>query len=166
MQPCAFGVVGVLAAAVIVGCAGSGITAPVDSPVTIERSELFLTVRNVADGPLSDLTIGIKPAGVRPEYQTQVRRLAAGEELDIPYAEFRGVDRDPLMLQNINPRSVHITATALNGGTHDVQLPWPVQPQAALVPDGQGDREGNEKGREVTKYLPRPWRPQPRLPVR
>ena len=124
MQQRAFGVVGVLAALVIAGCAGEGITTPVDSPVVIETSDLFLTVRNVADGPLSDLTIGIKPTGVRPEYQTQVRRLAAGEELDIPYAEFRGVDRDALVLQNINPRSVHITATDLNGGTHDVELPW------------------------------------------
>ena len=124
MQQRAFGVVGVLAALVIAGCAGEGITAPVDSPVAIKTSDLFLTVRNVADGPLSDLTIGIKPTGVRPEYQTQVRRLAAGEELDIPYAEFRGVDRDALVLQNINPRSVHITATDLNGGTHDVELPW------------------------------------------
>ena len=124
MQQRAFGVVGVLAALVIAGCAGEGITAPVDSPVAIETSDLFLTVRNVADGPLSDLTIGIKPTGVRPEYQTQVRGLAAGEELDIPYAEFRGIDRDALVLQNINPRSVHITATDLNGGTHDVELPW------------------------------------------
>ena len=124
MQQRVFGVVGVLAALVIAGCAGEGITAPVDSPVAIETSDLFLTVRNVTNGPLSDLTIGIKPTGVRPEYQTQVRRLAAGGDLDIPYAEFRGVDRDALMLQNINPRSVHITATDLNGGTHDVELPW------------------------------------------
>ena len=124
MQQRAFGVVGVLAALVIAGCAGEGITAPVDSPVAIETSDLFLTVRNVADGPLSDLTIGIKPTGVRPEYQTQVRGLAAGEELDIPYAEFLGIDRDALVQQNINPRSVHITATDLNGGTHDVELPW------------------------------------------
>ena len=124
MQQCAFGVVGVLAALMIAGCAGESITAPVDSPVAIEISDLFLTVRNVADVPLSDLTIGIKPTGVRPEYQTEVRRLAAGQELDIAYAEFRGVDRDELVLQNINPRSVHITATDLNGGTHDVQLPW------------------------------------------
>ena len=124
MQQRAFGVVGVLAALVIAGCEGGGIAAPVDSPVTIEVSDLFLTVRNVIDQPLSDLTIGIKPAGVRPEYETRVDRLAAGQELDIPYAEFRGVDRDALVLRNINPRSVHITATDLNGGTHDVQLPW------------------------------------------
>ena len=126
MQQRAFGVVVVLAAAVIIGCAtDSGITAPDDSPVTIEVSDLFLTVRNVAGLPLSDLTIGIKPTGVRPEYQMQVRRLATGQELDIPYAEFRGVDREPLMLQSINPRSVHIVATDQNGGQHDVQLPWP-----------------------------------------
>ena len=124
MQQRAFGVVGVLAALVIAGCAGEEIIAPVDSPVAIEVSPLFLTVRNVSDVPLSDLTIGIKPTGVRPEYQTEVRRLAAGQELDIAYAEFRGVDRDELVLQNINPRSVHITATDLNGGQHDVQLPW------------------------------------------
>lgn len=73
---------------------------------------------------MADLTIGIKPAGVRPKYTTQVRRLAAGQSLDIPYGEFRGVDRDPLTLQNINTRSVHIIATDLHGGAHDIEFPW------------------------------------------
>jgi hypothetical protein len=124
MQRCAFGVVGVLVAVMTAGCAGGGIAAPVDSPVTIERSELFLTVRNVSEGPLTGVTIGIKPTGVRPEYQKQVTRLGAGQELDIPFADFRGVDRDSLVLGNINVRSVHNTAMDLNGGAHDVELPW------------------------------------------
>lgn len=124
MQRCAFGVVGVLVAVMTAGCAGGGIAAPVDSPVTIERSELFLTVRNVSELPLTGVTIGIKPVGVRPEYQNQVSRLGAGQELDIPFSDFRGVDRDSLVLGNINVRSVHITATDLNGGAHDIELPW------------------------------------------
>lgn len=124
MQRCAFGVVGVLVAVMTAGCAGGGIAAPVDSPVTIERSELFLTVRNVSELPLTGVTIGIKPTGVRPEYQIQVPRLGAGQELDIPFADFRGVDRDSLVLQNINVRLVRITATDLDGGVHDVELPW------------------------------------------
>ena len=124
MQRFALGVVGMFAALVIAGCAGDGIVAPVDSPVTIEVSQRYLTVRNVAGLPLTNVTIGIKPGGVRPEYKMSLRRLGSGEEMDIPFQEFRGIDRNPLNLQVVNPRSVHITGTDLNGKAHDVELPW------------------------------------------
>ncbi len=124
MQRFALGVVGMFAALVIAGCAGDEIVAPVDSPVTIEVSQRYLTVRNVAGLPLTNVTIGIKPGGVRPEYKTSLRRLGSGEEMDIPFQEFRGIDRNPLNLQVVNPRSVHITGTDLNGKAHDVELPW------------------------------------------
>ena len=124
MQRFAWFVVGVLAAAVTSGCSGGEVAAPVDSPVAIEISQFSLTVRNVAGLPLSDITIGIKPGGVRPEYQKTLRRLGNGQNQDIPYAEFRGVDRNALDLQSVNPRYVHITATDLEGKEYDVQLPW------------------------------------------
>ena len=124
MQRFARFVVAVLAAAMISGCSGGEIAAPVDSPVTIEISPYSLTVRNVAGLPLSNITIGIKPGGVRPEYQKTLQRLGNGQNQDIPYAEFRGVDRNALDLQAVNPRFVHITATDLEGKVYDVQLPW------------------------------------------
>ena len=124
MQRCALGLVGVFAALAMAGCEGGGTAAPVDSPVAIEISPFFLTVRNVGDVALSDLTIGIKPGGVRPEYQTSLRRLGLRQELDIPYADFRGVDRDSLNIQVVNPRSVHIVATDADGSVYDVELPW------------------------------------------
>lgn len=124
MQRFALVVVGVFAAVVFTGCAGGGIAAPVDSPVAIEISPFSLTIRNVGGLPLSDVTIGIKPGGVRPEYQTTLRRLGSGQNQDIPYAEFRGVDRNSLNLQAVTPRFVHITATDLDGKMYDVQLPW------------------------------------------
>ena len=124
MQQFSWIVVGVFAAAVISGCSGGEIAAPVDSPVAIEISQFSLTVRNVAGLPLSDVTIGIKPGGVRPEYQKTLQRLGNGQNQDIPYAEFRGVDRNALDLQSVNPRYVHITATDLVGKEYDVQLPW------------------------------------------
>ncbi len=124
MQRFALGVVGMFAALVIAGCAGDEIVAPVDSPVTIEVSQRYLTVRNVAGLPLTNVTIGIKPGGVRPEYKMSLRRLGSGEEMDIPFQEFRGIDRNPLNLQVVNPRSVHITGTDLYGKAHDVELPW------------------------------------------
>jgi hypothetical protein len=124
MQRFAWIVVGVLVTAVISGCSGGEIAAPVDSPVAIEISQFALTVRNVAGLPLSNLTIGIKPGGVRPEYKKSLQRLGNGQNQDIPYAEFRGVDRNALDLQSVNPRYVHITATDLEGKEYDVQLPW------------------------------------------
>ena len=59
-----------------------------------------------------------------PEYKMSLRRLGSGQEMDIPFQEFRGIDRNPLNLQVVNPRSVRITGTDLNGKAHDVELPW------------------------------------------
>ena len=124
MQRYALVVVGLFAAVVMTGCAGGGIAAPVDSPVAIEISPYFLTVKNVGGLALSDLTIGIKPGGARPEYKMSLRRLGSGQDLDIPFADFRGIDRDALNLQVVKPRLVHITARDLEGTEYDVQLPW------------------------------------------
>lgn len=124
MQRCVLVILGVFVAVVSTGCAGGGVAAPVDSPVALEISPFFLTVRNVGDVSLSDMTIGIKPGGVRPEYTTSLRRLGRGQDVDIPYADFRGVDRNSLNLQSVTPRSVHITATDTAGKEYDVQLPW------------------------------------------
>ena len=124
MQRFALGGVGMSAALVMAGCAGEEIVAPVDSPVTIESSQLYLTVKNVAGLPLTDVTIGIKPGGVRPEYKMNLRRLGSGQEMDIPFQQFQGIDGNPLNLQVVRPRSVHITGTDLNGNAHDVELPW------------------------------------------
>ncbi len=124
MQRCTLGVVGVFAALVIVGCAGEEIVPPVDSPVAIEISQLSLTVENVSGLPLTNVTIGIKPGGVRPEYKKVLRRLGSGQQLEIPFQDFQGIDRNPLNLQVVNPRSVHITGTDLNGKAHDVEFPW------------------------------------------
>ncbi len=115
---------GVLAAVVIAGCAGGGTATPVDSPVAIESSQFALTVRNEGGLPLTNVTIGIKPGGTRPAYKTEIRRLANQQEVSIPFAEFRGIDGNPLNMQIVSPRTVNITATDLNGKEYDVQLPW------------------------------------------
>lgn len=124
MQRCALRVVGALAAVVMVGCAGGGIAAPIDSPVTIETSQMYLTVRNVAGVPLTDVMIAIKPTGVQPEYQMRLRRLDNAQERNLPLVEFRGVDGTPLTLRIVRPRSVRITATDVRGTEYDVELPW------------------------------------------
>ena len=124
MQCRALRAVGVFAAVVIAGCAGGGLAAPVDSPVTIETSQMYLTVKNVAGVPLTDVMIGIKPAGVQPEYQMSVRRLENAQERDLPLVQFRGIDGTPLTLRVVRPRHVHITATDISGTEYDVELPW------------------------------------------
>ena len=103
---------------------GGETSAPVDSPVTIQSSRLALTVRNVSNLALTDLTIGIKPAGVRSEYRTQLERLGVREERDIPLSDFLGVDSDHLNLINVTPRLVHISGRDTNGTEYDLELPW------------------------------------------
>ena len=124
MERCVSGVVGVFAMVVVAGCAGGGVAAPADSPVTIESSDRYLTVRNVAGMALTNVMIGIKPASVQPEYQVLVRRLEGGAERQFPLAEFRGNDGTPLTLRVVTVRHVHITATDINGREYDVELPW------------------------------------------
>ena len=124
MLRCALGFVGVFAAVVIAGCANGGVAVPVDSPVTIESTDRYLAITNVAGMALTNVMIGIKPASVEPEYQLLVRRLEGGQERELPFAEFRGVDGTPLTLRVVNPRHVHVTATDINGREYDVELPW------------------------------------------
>ena len=124
MKCCALRVVGVFAAVVMAGCAGGGVAASLDSPVTIETSQMYLTVTNVAGVPLTDVMIGIKPAGVQPEYQMRVRRLENMQERDLPLVQFRGIDGTPLTLRVVKPRHVHITAKDVSGTEYDIELPW------------------------------------------
>lgn len=119
----AFGAVGGFAVLAIAGCGGE-ISAPVDSPVTIQSSQFALTVRNVSNLALTDVTIGIKPAGVRPQYRTQLERLGVRQERDIPLSDFHGVDGDRLNLSNVTPRLVYISARDTNGTEYDLELPW------------------------------------------
>ncbi len=123
MRRYVFGVVGGFAVLVIAGCGGE-ISAPVDSPVTTQSSQFALTVRNVSNLALMDMTIGIKPTGVRPEYWTKLERLGVRQERDIPLSDFIGVDGDSLNLGNVSPRSVHIIARDTNGTEYDLELPW------------------------------------------
>ena len=122
MRRCAFAVAGGLALLMVAGCGGT--SAPVDSPVTIQTSPFALTVTNVLNLALIDVTIGIKPTGVRPEYRTHLDRLSVSEERDIPLSDFIGVDRDSLNLGNVTPRTVHIIARDTNGTEYDLELPW------------------------------------------
>ena len=123
MQRWVFSGVGLFAAVVLAACA-SGSSALVDSPVTVETGQMFVTVQNVAGLPLTDVTIGVKPAGIQPEYQTFYRRLESEEKRDISLGDFRGNDGTQLNLQVVRPQYVHVTATDINGKAYDVELPW------------------------------------------
>jgi hypothetical protein len=124
MQRRVFGGVVLSAAVLVVGCSAGGSGTPADSPVTVETSQLFVTVQNIAGLPLTDVTIAVVPAGVQPEYTKYYSRMESSEKRDISLSEFNGRDGTPLNLQVVRPRSVHVTATDLNGKAYDVELPW------------------------------------------
>ena len=67
MQRCSLVVAGACFILVLSACTADTVVAPNNSPVEIEISQLFLTITNISDLPLTNVTIGVKPGGVRPE---------------------------------------------------------------------------------------------------
>lgn len=124
MQRWVFGGVVFFLAVVLAGCGGGGSAAPADSPVTVSTSQLFVTVKNVAGQPLTNVTIGVKPTGIQPEYQSFYRRLESEEERDISLGDFVGNDGTALNLRVVRPQYVHVVATDISGKEYDVELPW------------------------------------------
>lgn len=120
-------IAGVTAAAWLVsGCggasgtaSGSGLTA-----IGIETSQLFVTVRNLADGPLADVRIIVQPVGTSPGFAATISRMESGEKRDISLGDFRSNDGTSMNLRFIKPKQVVVTATDVVGKKLELTTPW------------------------------------------
>lgn len=85
---------------------------------------MFVTVKNDAGVPLTDVTVSIIPAVRSTVYSSVLARLEIGKSRDIMLGNFSGRDRTPFNLRAALAKSVEVKGTDENGKTYDVTLPW------------------------------------------
>ena len=95
-----------------------------DAPVKVQVSQLFLTVKNDAGVPLTNVTVSIIPAARSSVYSSSLARLENGESRDIMLGNFTGRDDTAFNLRAVGAKSVEVKGTDANGKTYDVTLPW------------------------------------------
>ena len=121
------GVIGV--AWLVSGCSGAtgssaGGGQSASAAIAIETSQLFVTVRNQANGPLVDLRITVQPVGTSPGYAASINRMEGGEKRDLSLTDFRSNDGTSLNLRFVRPKQVVVTASDLVGKKFEITTPW------------------------------------------
>jgi hypothetical protein len=106
------------------GCSEQGIASqPPDAPVKITISQMFVTVKNDAGMPLTDVTISIVPLG-RPPFTYHLDRFEGGESRDVMLGDFNSRDGARFVLRVVNPKTVEVKGTDVAGKIYDVKVPW------------------------------------------
>jgi Flp pilus assembly protein CpaB len=116
---------GVLAAvSTSVGCA-RGVTQTGDTAlITVETSQLFITVKNQSGQPLSNVHVSIVPVGAATVFTATISRMESGEKRDLSLAEFHGRDGTPFNLRVVRPKTVKVSGTNVDEKTVEVEVPW------------------------------------------
>jgi hypothetical protein len=108
-----------------VGCSDQAAEqAAADSPLSVEVRQSFMTIRNKAGLPLTDVTIAIVPVGRQTEYTKFYGRIETSQNFDVSLGDFNGRDGTPFSLRVVKPRSIKIKASTMAGKKYDVELPW------------------------------------------
>ena len=120
-------VVAVLASCVpfLSGCSEPGSASQTsDSPVKVQISQMFITVKNDAGVPLTDVTVSIVPQPRTTTFTKYVGRFENAESRDLMLGDFGSRDGTPFSLRAIKPRSVEVKATGVDGKSYNVSVPW------------------------------------------
>ncbi|HTL03971.1 MAG TPA: hypothetical protein VL243_17170 [Vicinamibacterales bacterium] len=109
----------------LAGCSEQGSASQgSDVPVTVNISSLFLTVKNQAGVPLTDVTISIVPPTRTTVYTKFFGRLENSEARDVMLGDFSGRDGTPFSLRVVKPKTVEVKGTGADGKTYEVSVPW------------------------------------------
>jgi hypothetical protein len=109
----------------LAGCSEQGSASqPSDAPVKVQISHMFITVKNDAGVPLTDVTVSIVPPMRTTIYTKFFGRLENGESRDISLGDFRGRDSTPFSQRVVTPKSVEVKGTGIDGKTYSVSVPW------------------------------------------
>jgi len=109
----------------ISGCSEQGSASQAsDSPVKVQISQMFITVKNDAGIPLTDLTVSIVPQTRTTTYTKYVGRFENAESRDLMLGDFGSRDGTPFSLRVVKPKSVEVKATGVDGKTYNVSVPW------------------------------------------
>jgi hypothetical protein len=108
----------------LAGCSEQGVAGqPADAPVKIAVSQMFVTVKNDAGLPLTDVTISLVPIG-RPPYTYHLDRFETGESRDVMVGDFASRDGTRFILRVANPNSVEVKGTDMTGKIYNAKVPW------------------------------------------
>jgi hypothetical protein len=109
----------------LAGCSEEGSASQrADAPVSVKVSSMFLTVKNQAGVPLTDVTISIVPSMRTTVYTKYVGRLENSESRDAMLGDFSGSGGTPFSLRAVTPKSVEVKGTGADGKTYEVSIPW------------------------------------------
>ena len=109
----------------LAGCSEQGSASQrADAPVKVSISSMFLTVKNQAGMPLTDVTISIVPPTRVAVFTKYLGRLENSESRDLMLGDFSGRDGTPFSLRVITPKSVEVKGTGADGKTYEVSIPW------------------------------------------
>jgi hypothetical protein len=109
----------------LAGCSeqGSASQGP-DSPIKIDVSSMFLSVKNESGVPLTDVTVSIIPSTRTATYTKFFGRLENAEGRDIMLGELTSRDGTQFSLRAAKPKIVEVKGTGADGKTYDVSVPW------------------------------------------
>ena len=108
----------------LAGCSEQGSASQgADAPVSVKVSSMFLTVKNQAGVPLTDVTISIVPPMRTTVYTKYMGRLENAEARDIMFGDFAS-GGTPFSLLAGKPKSVDVKGTGADGKTYEVSIPW------------------------------------------
>jgi hypothetical protein len=85
---------------------------------------MFITVKNDAGLPLTDVTVSIAPPTRTTVYTKYLGRLDNAESRDIMLGDFSGRDGTPFSLRVVTPKTVEVTGSGADGKTYNVTVPW------------------------------------------
>jgi hypothetical protein len=115
-----------LAGAVACGGSTSGVAsaASADALIGLALSETSVTLDNRTGTSLVKGQLTITPAGVRPPFFVVLPRIQSGEKRTFALDQFRTNDGTQFNRSLARAKAVKITATDLNGKTHEYEIPF------------------------------------------
>jgi hypothetical protein len=121
MRFCVFVVLGVL----IAGCSERGAAnSDANSPVKVETSAMYVTIRNEAGMALNEVSVAIVPVGRSTTYTKFVGRLESQEARKVMLGDFIGRDGTPFSLRVVKPRSVVVKGRDVKGTEYTTESGW------------------------------------------
>jgi len=95
-----------------------------DAPIKVQTSQMFITVKNDAGVPLTDVTVSIVPPTRTAVFTKFFGRLENSESRDIMLGDFNSRDGTPFSLRAIKPKTVEVKGTGADGKAYTVTIPW------------------------------------------
>ena len=109
----------------LTGCSEQGSASQgANAPIKVDVSSMFVTVKNQAGMPLTDVTVSIVPTTRTTVYAKFLSRLENSEARDLMLGDFSGRDGTPFSLRVVKPKSVEVKGTGADGKTYEVSVPW------------------------------------------